>query len=154
LFLQHQESRPGDPAAGLSETVLASYLQKTAGKVVLLLDVIDNDAIGTPGNSRERRSLDDLVRLLGTDEYGVTAISATTAREASKDMPSGGHSVFAQAILNGLAGKADANSDGTIDVKEFSQYVRSDVKKLTSDAQRPAISHPSLVHHFPLFRLP
>ncbi len=153
LFLQHQESRPGDPAAGLSETVLASSLQKTPGKIILLLDLTDNDAIGTSGNTRERRTLDDLVRLLGTDEYGVTAISATTAREASRDMPSGGHSVFAQAILNGLTGKADTNSDRAIDVKEFSQYVRSDVKKLTSDAQRPAISHPSLVHHFTVFRL-
>jgi WD40 repeat protein len=149
LYLQHQDSRPGDPAAGLSESNVATSLQKTAGKVVLLLDVMD----GVPPNAAaDRRTVDDFVRLLGTEEYGVTAISAVSGREVPRDMPSGGHGVFGQAILNALEGKADSNSDRTIDIKEFSQFVRTNVKNLTSDAQRPAVSHPSLVHHFPIYK--
>ncbi|MDB5339089.1 MAG: repeat-containing protein, partial [Planctomycetaceae bacterium] len=154
LYLQHQESRPGDAAAGLSEKHLANYLQKTPGKLLLMLDVIDHSGNQTGNAAIDSRSLSDFVRLLDSDEYGVSVISAVGGRELPRDMSAGGHSAFAQAILNGLSGKADTNSDGAIDNKELGQFVRANVKSLTNDGQRPVVSHPSLVEKFSVFRLP
>ncbi len=154
LYLQHQESRPSDPAAGFSENLLASYLQKTPGKVLLLLDVIDHDAGNQSASASDRRTLNDLVRLLATEEYGVTVISAVSGRERPQDMSASGHSAFAQSVLSGLTAKADANSDGAVDVREFSQFIRANVKTLTSNAQVPAVSHPSLMPLYQIVKMP
>lgn len=54
-----------------------------------------------------------------------------------------GHGFFTQALLKGLRGKADSNSDMKITVKELFVYVYNDVQHSTSNMD--ASQHPQLI---------
>jgi|GEM_PF-1583905 WD40 repeat protein len=165
IYFQHRESRFGDPAAGLSDRSLLTYLQKTPGRLLLLLDVIMRDespqtsSLPNPENPTsqlplERRSIEDLIRQLASEDYGVAVLANVSIREAASSLAVSGHSPFAQSILDGLSVKGDANMDGAIDVKELIQYVQTEVKKRTNGEQKTMSARPSLVPSFSIGRRP
>lgn len=65
-----------------------------------------------------------------------------------------GRSPFAQSVLDGLSGKADANADTLVDIKELVQFVRADVKQRTNGDQKTAAAIPSLQPLTPINRRP
>lgn len=157
LFFQHQESRFGDPAAGLSETVLRTIFQQTAGRLLLLMDVITRDespATAPPVVSQaptrehilppERRSIHDAIGQLASEDFGVAVLANVNDREAAANLAASGRSPFAQSVLDGLSGKADANADTLVDIKELIQFVRNDVKQRTNGDQKTAAAIPQL----------
>jgi uncharacterized caspase-like protein len=160
LYLLPHDARSSEPAkSGLAETVLLTSLQKTAGKLVLLLDapLVEPSVAGVAVNSkskpaapRVRRFSDDLLRDLASEDYGIAVIGAAGAHDALVKPATGGHSVFAQAVLDGLGGQADANADGAVEVQELARFVKSRVKEKTAGAQRPVTAHPALVPGFTL----
>lgn len=64
------------------------------------------------------------------------------ADEYSKESPWVGHGFFTQALLKGLRGKADANNDKQITVKELFTYVYNDVQHRTAKMEES--QHPQL----------
>ena len=56
-----------------------------------------------------------------------------------------------KALLDGLDGPADYNSDGVITLKELDLHVTRNVKKLTNGTQRPTTQIPVNMPDFPLF---
>ncbi|HLN31699.1 MAG TPA: caspase family protein [Gemmataceae bacterium] len=60
------------------------------------------------------------------------------------------HSLLAKVVLDGVAGKADVNKDGTVTLEELEHYVMKQVKELSKDKQHPVIVHP---RDFPTLQL-
>ena len=164
LYFQHRESRFGDPAAGMPDHSLRSYLQKTSGRLLLILDTITKDessltaARQLPANpspiAPERRSMEELIRQIAGEDCGVAVLANTNPRDVTSTNSMPGRSPFAQTIFDGLAGRADTNGDGVIDVKELLQYVRTELKLRTNGEQNVVAALPTLVPTFPLARKP
>lgn len=156
LYFQHQESRFGDPAAGIPERTLRTVLQETPGRILLMLDVITRDdapptappaaaVAPTPENvlAPQRRSMADLIRELASEEMGIAVLANVNDHEALANLAPTGRSPFAQSIIDACAGKADSNADGVIDIKELIQFVRNDMKSKANGAQRIIAAQPA-----------
>ena len=100
-----------------------------------------------------RGPVDALVRSLLAGDCGVAVLTSTVRREVPIDLPAAGHGAFAQALLDGLQGAADANHDGTIHLNELGSFVVARVPALTQDRQHAAFRLPALVRSFPLARV-
>lgn len=73
----------------------------------------------------------------------IIYMMSSRADEYSIEHPWVGHGFFTQALLKGLRGKADANRDKKITVKELFNYVYNDVQHSTSSMD--ASQHPQLI---------
>ena len=165
IYFQHQESRPGDPAAGMSDYTLRNWLQKTPGKLLLILDVITRDespittSLPVPSNPSnqlptERRSIEDLIRQLASEDFGVAVLANVNTREVASNLAVSGRSPFAQSIIDGLSGKANSGGGGTVNTKQLADYVRVEMKQRTNGDQRPIVALPALVPLVPVNRRP
>lgn len=135
----------GDPTMlaekGVSRKDLEDWCAKVpARKQLMLLDTCQSgglvDAFAMRGVAEEK-AIAQLARATGTVVIASTGAEAY-ARE-SKDI---GHGIFTQVLLDGIAaGKADADKDGKITVKEIDAYINEAVpelsKKLTNTPQYP-----------------
>ena len=68
---------------------------------------------------------------------------SSRADEYSIEHPWVGHGFFTQALLMGLRGKADANKDKRITVRELFNYVYNNVQHTTANMK--ASQHPQLI---------
>ena len=135
----------GDPGLlaekGVSRKDLEDWCAKVpARKQLMLLDTCQSgglvDAFAMRGVAEEK-AIVQLARATGTVVIASTGAEAY-ARE-SKDI---GHGIFTKVVLDGLGdGKADADKDGKITVKEIDTYINEAVpelsKKLTNTPQYP-----------------
>jgi carboxyl-terminal processing protease len=68
---------------------------------------------------------------------GTYVIAAASADEAAVEAGTWGHGAFTYAILSGLKGGADYNSDRIVDVLELFHYVEARVAEMTKGQQHP-----------------
>jgi WD40 repeat protein len=149
LLAANAKAAGAGPAIGASE--LRQALAATHGKMALLLDAHPRPGIPPPqSKDSDRGPLDALVRSLLAGDCGVTVLTSTVRREVPLDLSSAGHGAFAQALLDGLQGAADANRDRAIHVSELGGFVVARVPVLTQDRQHAAFRLPALVRSFPL----
>jgi len=73
----------------------------------------------------------------------IIYMMSSRADEYSIENPWVGHGFFTQALLKGLRGKADANNDKKITVKELFNYAYNDVQHTT--ANMDTSQHPQLI---------
>lgn len=73
----------------------------------------------------------------------IIYMMGSRADEYSIEHPWVGHGFFTEAVLKGLRGKADANRDKKITVKELFNYVYNDVQHTT--AKMDVSQHPQLI---------
>ena len=73
----------------------------------------------------------------------IIYMMSSRADEYSMEHPWVGHGFFTQALLKGLRGKADANKDKKITVKELFNYVYNDVQHTTANMEES--QHPQLI---------
>lgn len=78
-------------------------------------------------------------RLFGSD--GRAVLTSSDINEASRESRhwGGGHGVFTWALLEGLRGGADANSDKVITSAELFNFVRQKVRAETKEKQNPRL---------------
>lgn len=72
----------------------------------------------------------------------LTVITAAAGREEATSLPAENHGTFSFYLLKGIAGAADANSDGHVSVDELFQFVRGNVVRaaqLQSRQQTPQL---------------
>jgi hypothetical protein len=53
-------------------------------------------------------------------------------------------------MLQGLAGVADFNGDGSVSMNELNLYVSDEVKALTNNQQTPVLQKPDSIRDFPI----
>lgn len=73
----------------------------------------------------------------------IIYMMSSRANESSIEHPWVGHGFFTQALLKGLRGKADANKDKKITVRELFNYVYNDVQHSTASMEES--QHPQLI---------
>ncbi len=104
-------------------------------RVIAFVDVCRSGTIGTIKSSTVNSSVEKLAESEG-EIFGMTA---SRPKEFSYEGPQfgGGHGAFSHALVKGLAGAADKNTDKVVTVTELIDYVREMVQKGTEDKQHP-----------------
>jgi len=131
-------------ASGLPGSEIKKALQGTPGRVIFLLDAARTRPAGSVSSLT-----DDFVRDLAADESGLIVLCSTSGRDITRDgeQKSG---FFAQAVVEGLSGKAQKALDGAVYLHHLTRYVGSRVEELSKGRQHPAIVQPSGIRSFPL----
>ncbi|MGH7340643.1 MAG: caspase family protein, partial [Candidatus Rokuibacteriota bacterium] len=92
-----------------------------------------------PPKARPRQLSDQFLERL-TKARGRLVITASRPNEVALESADLGHGLFTYYLLEGLAGKADRNSDGIVTVAELYPYVEDQVERKSRAAggrQRP-----------------
>lgn len=127
-----------DPAnisvTGYSMDTLGSVVgTRIKGKwKVLLTDSCHSGAITPEDGKKINASLLDLNKSL----FSLTASRDRERSFESKDW-GGGHGIFTYYVVKGLEGEADENKDGLVTADELAEYVRRNVREVTSGQQNP-----------------
>lgn len=66
--------------------------------------------------------------------------SAAAERSQESEKFCGGHGAFTCALLSGLKGKADANANGLVELRELYDFIYRETKRLTDGLQNPSES--------------
>jgi WD40 repeat protein len=147
-FLPHD----GDPGklrrTGVKWFDFQDVLSSLPSKVIFLVDTCHSGDV-----TGKRRGVDDMtnaLRELVSAEGGVVIMTASTGKESSQERPGWGHGAFTKALIEGLEGKADYDSDNTVDIKEIDLFITKRVKELTKGGQHPTTEIPKTMPNFPL----
>src|SRR5947207_10454821 len=123
-FILTHDSDPQDLAGtampmGEVQTLIDQELSKV-GRVAVFVDVCRAGNIGSIKNT----TVNAVVEKLGEAEGEILGIMASRPKELSFEGPElgGGHGVFSYYLLKALAGAADKNKDGKVDVNEVINY--------------------------------
>ena len=100
---------------------------------VLLTDACHSGAITPETNPAQ------LNQMLLDVHQSIFSLTASRDREQSFESPDwgGGHGIFTYYVVQGLAGAADANSDGIVTADELAEYVHTNVRAATEGRQNP-----------------
>ena len=156
-----------DPQRRFQTTVSSEEVQRTVdsvpGKVIFFLDTCHaGNALGKLSSpSGPVADVNRVVNELASDENGAVVFSSSTGRQVSWS------GFFAQALIEGLQGKADLLGKGTITVASLETYIAARVPELFSagarnpsqnklykesgaTAQTPTVAKPQTVPDFPI----
>jgi TolB-like protein len=109
-------------------------VRRNVHAVVVMLDTCHAGALGIP--SSRLVSADEMARQM-TGGEGFFLLAATKPGEESKEQSALGHGAFTYAVLEGLRGGADTDSDGSLMVSELFGYVARRVPMLSHGRQHP-----------------
>lgn len=109
-------------------------VRRNVHAVVVMLDTCHAGALGIP--SSRAVSADEMARQMTAGE-GFFLLAATKPGEESKEQSALGHGAFTYAVLEGLRGSADTDSDGNLMVSELFGYVARRVPVLSQGRQHP-----------------
>ncbi len=128
-------------------------LASIPGRIVVLMDACHAGASGGDRRKGADDVMDDLVRDLVSDDYGVVVMCSSLGREYSLESGEHRQGYFTVAVLEGLQGAADFNQDNLIYLGELDTYLADRVKELTGGRQHPVTSKPTSIRSFPLVRV-
>jgi len=138
-FLSQDQTATGDLELGSIRW--SRFLDNlTSGPVrpVLLVDACHSGA-AAKGPARARIDLTEVVKTLNSVYPSLVTFTASSGAELSVERDEWRHGAFTQALLEGLAGKADGlaggKKDGQIDTLELGNWLARRVSELTGDAQ-------------------
>ncbi len=109
-------------------------VRRNVRNVIVMLDTCHAGALGIPAGRMV--SADEMAAEMSTGE-GFFLLAATKPGEESKEQSGLGHGAFTYAVIEGLRGAADANSDGSLPLSELFGYVARRVAELTQGRQHP-----------------
>jgi TolB-like protein len=116
----------------LDETL--RVIRRNVRAVVVLLDTCHAGALGVA--QAPVVSADEVARQMTAGE-GFFLLAATKPGEESKEQTALAHGAFTYAVLEGLRGNADTDSDGLLTVSELFAYTARRVPSLTQGRQHP-----------------
>jgi uncharacterized caspase-like protein len=143
-FLVHDTDPNQLVGTGLPQRDLEYALSKAGAKrIALIADACHSGAAGL-GGSAARRALvlaqtNSLIRRIAAARPGMALLTASSASEASIEGEKWKHGVFTYYLLEGLRGKADADGDRFVTVRELFDYVYREVSEATGGRQHPEL---------------
>jgi len=141
FFLPHDgdPERLADTALGYGE--IKQALTSLPARSLLFVDTCRAGGVwGRPGEPSS-----DVVRVvndLSSPENGVIVFASSTHAQLSVENADWENGAFTEAMLEGLAGRADLFGDGEVTVSTLDAYISRRVKKLTAGRQTPAVGKP------------
>jgi tetratricopeptide (TPR) repeat protein len=105
------------------------------GRVILMTDVARVAAIG----NLKTAAVGSAVEKLGEASGAMLGLMAARPRELSEEgtQYGGGHGAFTYSLIKGLEGFADHDDDRFVSAGELTDYVRTNVPKLTNNKEHP-----------------
>jgi len=91
---------------------------------------------------------------LSSAESGMVVFASSAVGQVSQERPEWRNGAFTEALLEGMAGKADYNGDRQIYDRELSNFVAERVKSLTGGKQHAVTFRPRTITEFPLMGTP
>ena len=117
------------PLKAISKSDLTKNLSLIkAGKTLMMLDTCNSGAFFADSNKRGMGDKGIFERLSRATGHAILA-AASDSQSAMEGY--NGHGVFTYVLLDGLAGKADSDSDGFVTLTELSSYVENQVPELS-----------------------
>jgi len=135
-FLPHEANSQNMTTKGLRWSDFeeeAAALGARVKNVILMLDTCHSGALQI--GMRGIEVTPDLSSAF--QRKGTYVLAAASADEAAVEADTWGHGAFTHAILSGLKGDADYNSDRIVDVLELFHYVEARVADMTRGQQHP-----------------
>jgi len=127
LLYRNKESLAAGGLGGNELRTLLANIPST--KTVVVLDTCSSGAFGLSGRSLgEKGAIDRLSRLSGR-----VVLAAAGDQRMALESPDNKRGIFTGALLRGLAGEADSNSDGLVGVRELADYVEREVQRITME---------------------
>ena len=124
-------------------------LSSLAGKAVFFVDTCHSgNVIG--GTRRGDVDIDRVAGDLASAENGVVVFASSTGRQFSVERAEWRNGAFTEALVEGLAGRADFTGDSAVSLNELSLYLSERVKALTDGEQTPTSTKPKTVPDFPI----
>jgi uncharacterized caspase-like protein len=135
---------------GLAGSALTAKVLKEqlAGIPSRLLLILDASHAGAFLNAKKAGKADPAADPTGEDRLVVLA--AATASEEARESNEHRHGVFTQALVEGLAGKAEKDSSGAVYLHELDRYITNRVKELSKGRQHPVLGKPTSIRSFPV----
>ena len=127
-------------ATGLDIRALTQGMNGVPCKKLILLDACHSGQSGhdlLAQASAKAANVNDAVEDFLNKEPGLTVMTSSSGNEFSYENPRWQHGAFTKALLEGLDGNADYNSDRVINLLELNLYVTQRVKDLTAGRQHP-----------------
>jgi len=146
----------GDPERLISTAVAQADLQSIlarsiAGKVVAFLDICHaGGAVLRQGRRGIEVDQTKLVNELAQAGDGLIVFAAARSNEVAIELPQEGHGAFTEALLEGLAGKADLLHNGSVRTDALNVFLADRVRDLTNGKQHPVMLRPRDIADFPM----
>lgn len=130
----------------------ADIVGNLPSQVLLMVDACHSGQLGSNiGHIKPNNT--EAIRKMGSDEYGVVLMAASTGSQYSLEHPDWGHGAFTLAVIEGLRDRfADIRPDGIIYLREIDFFVSERVKDLTGNQQNPTTQKPSSISAMPLIK--
>ncbi|MFC1679816.1 caspase family protein, partial [Elusimicrobiota bacterium] len=142
-FVPHELVYPGKEeklkSMGLSSTEILDHIGRIqARKVVVVFDACKSGAVVATRGIEEEKTLRQMARASGTH-----IVSASNKDQYASELKDLGHGVFTYTFLQALGGKADANKDGVVTVRELLPYIEDRLpevsRKYKTQPQYPVV---------------
>ncbi|RUA17181.1 MAG: hypothetical protein DSY55_02560 [Clostridia bacterium] len=144
----------GDPDRLKRTAVTFSEIENTLtglpGKVVAFVDTCHAGGIMGRRLRGASMNIDNIAQNLSDAENGVVFFASSTGRQNALEDDRWQNGAFTKALVEGLSGKADINTDRAISITELDYYLSERVKQLTGGKQTPATAKPATVQDFPV----
>jgi hypothetical protein len=144
-------SGTGLPMADVYTAIKRLY----ARQVVVITDACHSAGVGGQTGTRNlamNQINSAFVEQMQFSSGGSVVFTASEASQYSKEGPQwgGGHGVFTYYMLNALKGAADEDGDHIVSLGEMMEWVRTQVRMDTRNAQIPTISQTSFDRNWPM----
>jgi hypothetical protein len=143
-FMLHDTNLADVPNTALPMTELQEALDHKvrAGRLIVFVDTCHSAGLSGEALVNTRGVENNLINLYASklfNESGRAVMTSSDVNEVSREGPrwGGGHGIFTWALLEGLRGGADANSDRFVTAGELFGYVRDRVRMETGFRQNP-----------------
>lgn len=122
---------------GISASMLKTYAQSiNAQKQVFILDACQSAGAlesVTERGAAEEKAIAQLARSTGT--FWITS---TGSNQFASEFDKLGHGIFTYTLIEGINGKADANADKKLTIRELSTYIENKVPELSEQLKGTA----------------
>lgn len=121
-----------------------------AGKVLVFMDACHSGYLMQASTRRGGPDINRIINELVEAENGAVVFSSSTGRQSSLEDVRWGHGAFTKAVVEGLSGEAEYDTDGKVTCKSLDFYITKRVKALTGGKQSPTTNFPPNVADFPI----
>ena len=135
----------------VTEAEIKDVLSSIRGNVVFFVDACRS---GASLDGLTRADATSLVNGLSRDDAGIVMFASSSADQDSLESAAWQNGAFTEALLAGLAGKADYVPDGAVDTAELQLFLPRDVRSLTDGRQTAIYRKPDLNEDFALAAVP
>jgi hypothetical protein len=144
-FLMNDTENENLEGTAVSNTEIRNIINRSKSrKKLIIADACHSGGLGLDAGKRAGGSSQMVHRLLfqmGQSDNFFAILSASSNYESSEETRKlgNGHGVFTYFLLEGLKGKADANGNGLVTIREIQDYTYKQVSEFTMGKQHPEL---------------